>query len=249
MGQYRQWLHLREVDQKLHTQLAILEQDLAQLQEQAHLLLADDYATDNIIIQALARQLTPPATRQTAEKQYLSAPAPTLARNGAVGSSPSWESAAHPVGSPPLRGPQVIPVGRATTPGPASPQEEHPSETISPALFGWSQLPNFDSRPRVGGSLVDLNGTPSDPYPPHPVPPTPRMEDLLPEDITAFVDEHSHTIPSQIKLPRWFNNTLPAAKGPIDQQSVRTNRLVQRWLERWRKPDQEQQNTQKDQVR
>jgi len=76
MGQYQQWLHYREVDQHLQAQLELLERELAQLHEHAHLLeqsiqplydsvsaetsSADDQEllqTDNQIIHALADSL------------------------------------------------------------------------------------------------------------------------------------------------------------------------------------------------
>src|SRR5579885_2361011 len=52
MGQYRLWLHYREVDRQLHSELELLEEKLAALQEQASRLQATA-PTDNIIIQAL----------------------------------------------------------------------------------------------------------------------------------------------------------------------------------------------------
>jgi hypothetical protein len=70
-------------------------------------------------------------------------------------------------------------------------------------------------------------------------PSTPHPElDLLPKDIPSFVDEHTQTVP--LRTPPWWLRKIPAnsvAAGAFqelkDQQSERTNHLVQRWLERW----------------
>lgn len=121
-----------------------------------------------------------------------------------------------------------IPVSNGTT-------TEHP-ETVSSALFAWSNLPNFDTGKIQGAHLQ----SPATPMPPH------SEFDLLPSDMHMFFQAHSQTTP-QVKLPWWLrNNALvphqqssgPVEQrpiGPIDQQSMRTNQLVQRWLERWRK--------------
>lgn len=112
---------------------------------------------------------------------------------------------------------------------------EH-TETVSPALFAWSNLPNFDTGKIRGADFQ----SPATPMPPH------SEFDLLPPDMNTFFQTHSQTAP-QMKLPWWLrNNTLvphqqhtgpveQRTTGPIDQQSIRTNQLVQRWLERWRK--------------
>jgi hypothetical protein len=70
---------------------------------------------------------------------------------------------------------------------------------------------------------------------PPPVPHSPHYEPamLLPEDMDAFIDGHTETEP-RMELPAWLRNAaLHNANGPIDQESMRTNRLIQRWIERW----------------
>ena len=49
-----------------------------------------------------------------------------------------------------------------------------------------------------------------------------------------------------MQLPWWLRNAaLLNANGPIDQESMRTNRLIQRWIERWgRHPDAQELPTQ-----
>jgi hypothetical protein len=53
----------------------------------------------------------------------------------------------------------------------------------------------------------------------------------------AFFEEHAQTDP-QLELPWWLRNIAISSKDkqsnrPIDHHSNRTNRLVQRWIERW----------------
>ncbi|GAC1568149.1 MAG: hypothetical protein NVS3B14_16430 [Ktedonobacteraceae bacterium] len=61
--------------------------------------------------------------------------------------------------------------------------------------------------------------------------------ELLQEDMYAFLEEYSQTDP-QLELPWWLrkititHSDVESGK-PIDQESMRTNRLVQRWVERW----------------
>lgn len=193
MGQYRQWLHYREVEQDLHAQIQLLTSQMTQLQEQADLLKDATVTADNSILQALFHD-------QTLEVPLLSPPEP-------------------PVAEP-------------------SPQQgesdEHASEqaltTVSPALFAWGRLPNFDSQ--------EVPTYPAGADPSQHLPTTPRPDlDLLPQDMVAFFDEHAQTAP-QVKLPWWLRKTVTGTissdgKTPIDQQSIRTNRLVQRWFERW----------------
>ena len=102
------------------------------------------------------------------------------------------------------------------------------AETISAALLHWGELPDFSSRqpdpPRQHEILPPL-------FFDHP-----EIE-LLPEDMFAFFEEHTLTDP-QLELPWWLRKiTITSADDetgrPIDQESMRTNRLVQRWVERW----------------
>ena len=69
------------------------------------------------------------------------------------------------------------------------------------------------------------------------LPAIPRSDmSLLPEDMPAFFDQHTPTEP-QIELPHWFRSFTGNAStnGPVDLESLRNNRLVQRWFERWHK--------------
>jgi hypothetical protein len=103
-----------------------------------------------------------------------------------------------------------------------------PGDSISPALLSWGGLPNLrlqaieEPFPVVEQALPLTN---------HP------EIDLLPEDMMAFFDEHAQTDP-QLELPWWVRNITVSSNNeqgsrPVDQNSIRTNRLVQRWIERW----------------
>jgi hypothetical protein len=101
-------------------------------------------------------------------------------------------------------------------------------DTISPALLSWGGLPDF--------RLQEIE----EPFPvveqALPLPSHPAIE-LWPEDMMTFFDEHAQTDP-QLELPWWLRNITVSSKNepgsqPIDQNSIRTNRLVKRWIERW----------------
>ena len=215
MGQYQQWLHYREVDQHLQAQLEMLERELAQLHEHAHLLeqsiqplydsgsaetsSADDQEllqTDNQIIHALADSLNGRFSPLVSTREDTFTPIPTSL-------------------------PETLP--------------NQPSETISPALFGWSNLPNFGPQQVPletfkAGNASQYSNT-QQPLPS--LPPVPHSDmPLLPEDMGTFFDQHDQTEP-QLELPRWLRNAINHPEGPIDRESIRTNRLVQRWVERW----------------
>ena len=101
-------------------------------------------------------------------------------------------------------------------------------DTISPALRTWGGLPNFELYEIKEPFLVD-NQSPT-------LLNHPEIE-LLPEDMIAFFDEHEQTDP-QLDLPWWLRKITVSSKDqqagrPIDHNSIRTNRLVQRWIERW----------------
>jgi hypothetical protein len=107
-------------------------------------------------------------------------------------------------------------------------QSPEPGDTISTALSGWGELPNFRAQAfeEPIPAMEQVQSLTSHP----------EIE-LLPEDILAFFDEHSQTDP-QLELPWWLRSITVGPKDeqgsrPIDQNSIRTNRLVQRWIERW----------------
>jgi hypothetical protein len=103
------------------------------------------------------------------------------------------------------------------------------NEPVSPPVLDWGGLPNF-SQQEMQGTLY--NGTPPQPSV------TPRFELIpLPEAGTVDFHGHGYTEP-QFELPEWLYNLAVSSSAtdrttPIDQQTIRTNRLVQRWIERW----------------
>lgn len=107
-------------------------------------------------------------------------------------------------------------------------QASNGSETISAALLHWGELPDFGlQEPHPLEQYEILSSLSID-----------HAEiELLPEDMFAFFEEHSRTDP-QLELPWWLRK-ITITRGdndtskPIDQESIRTNRLVQRWVERW----------------
>ena len=118
--------------------------------------------------------------------------------------------------------------GTATTSSPSDMGQAKPEASISPALLNWGGLPNFgpheieDYTPGAENASSSVNH--------------PEIE-LLPEDMLAFFDEHAHTDP-RLELPWWLRKITVSSNNaegarPIDQETMRTNRLVQRWIERW----------------
>ena len=116
-------------------------------------------------------------------------------------------------------------------------------EIISQALFDHSRLPDLEQLHEKTTHETILPKRPANVY--TPLPPIPHAIDLVPEDINTFPDEYAPTEP-QIALPWWLQKAALSAtqSNSLDAQSVRTNRLVQRWLERWgRLEEQTQQAT------
>jgi hypothetical protein len=219
MGQYQQWLHYREVDHQLQARLKELTSKLEQLQaEQAGLMAPTASLASNVIIQAL--------TKQRRNDQFQQEGIDFVEVNDVV------EVPDTPFEFSPINGTLAEEYGFAQTThdvgGTAQEHNEAVSPFISTALFAWGNLPNFDS-----GELPipGLNMVP-------PIPSTPHPDiDLLPKDMNTLMNRYSEANP-QLKLPRLQQEaTVSAADehshSPVDQQSMRTDRLVQRWLARW----------------
>jgi hypothetical protein len=101
-------------------------------------------------------------------------------------------------------------------------------DSISPALLSWGGLPGFELQEIKEPLPVDNQAAPLVNHP--------EIE-LLPEDLITFFDGHEQTDP-RLELPWWLRNITISSKDeqagrPIDHNSIRTNRLVQRWIERW----------------
>lgn len=138
---------------------------------------------------------------------------------------------------------------RAESPVAEPAVEEHDTSSAegeTPALFPWNGLPDL----HLSTASASPQPTSSDSTVPSSRLPRPEIE-LLPEDMAAFLDEHTQTSP-QLQLPWWMRQPVPAstsASGNMqprntaaDQESMRNNRDIARWLERWgRQPHQSQQ--------
>ena len=198
MGQYRQWLHYRHIDQQLQTQKDQLTASIEHLQERVDLLNAPLLDDDNFIVQALSLHIK---ARPTASKEV------SLEQMNENGQQP---------------------------------------EIISQALFEHSRLPNLESphSQNVHDSLLPKR--PANAYAPLP-PVLHKAIDLIPEDTNISSDEHGQTEP-QVALPWWLRNAALSEthNNALDSQSIRTNHLVQRWLERWDR--QEEQKSQSGQT-
>jgi hypothetical protein len=99
-------------------------------------------------------------------------------------------------------------------------------QRISPSVLDWRGLPNFGHQemqePFYGETEPEL-------------PATSHSElVLLPENVMDVLNEYGQTEP-QLELPWWLHNIAISTDrtSPVDQQTIRTNRLVQRWIERW----------------
>jgi hypothetical protein len=219
MGQYQQWLHYQEVDRRLRAELETLETELAHLQDSMHehpqvIQLSSNgeipheqpaLQMHNLIIRLLASGLN----------QYAS--------TGQAGNTFSNNPLMHSVDKNGVHE-QVVPLNHDLT----STGEDRPfsnGETISAALMSRGRLPNFGPpESQEASSVIEQHGEAATPHP---------EIVLLPEDMQAFFDEHFQTDP-QHEIPWWLRNVAPGAPVSIDPESMRTDRLVQRWIERRR---------------
>lgn len=131
----------------------------------------------------------------------------------------------------------------AAAPAPAS-RARPPASSYPPYPLYSSYPPNVSSPFFTQNRLPDLENGLTDPEQSparRPLPPLPHSEaPLLPDDVAAFFDSHGSTEP-QLELPWWLHSLTRGNKRangndspiPLDPESVRTNRLVQRWFERW----------------
>ena len=231
MGQYQQWLHYQEVDRRLRAELEALETELTHLQDSMHdhPLTGESSSngevstgqtalqTKNIIIHALVSSLNAyTSTPGEALQQAANLP-PHLPPGNFNATNGSNEQEFAGSNSP------LISNGGAMQPT--------RGETISPALMNWSELPNFGPQELEGASPVMEQPA---------VPATPHPEIvLLPEDMSAFFDEHAQTQP-QLALPWWMRDKATSAPAhgragslaSIDLELMRMNQMVRRWMER-----------------
>lgn len=158
MGQYRQWLHYRDVDRHLQAQREKVIQEITHLQQQVQRSEAIHPDASNGILHALIQHL-------------------------ALQSMSVANVAAEPV-----------------------PHNSISSEVVQSEEVGHRQ-----------------------------------------EEVVAFLDvnelDAKEQTDPQLSIPRWLDRTT-SQSGSLDPQSVQTNLLVQRWLERWGKQQPEQAQSQ-----
>ncbi len=205
MGQYQQWMHYREVDRMLRERLEQIEDELASLLQSSPELAQLTCLSNNPIILALAAHL-----HDGSSHNLVTETVPPSSQDKALTTS---QQAAAP----------------AIAEIPADEEQITTARAISPALRSWSEFPDSDD---IAASALSVS------FPDQVSSATPQDNfNLLPDDMNVLFEQHSLTDP-QIELPWWLQNIATTAgmnqpNGLIDPQSVRTNRLVQRWLERW----------------
>jgi hypothetical protein len=219
MGQYQQWLHHREVDEQLGKRLDQLQTELALLQAQAHTLTeTTSSSSDNMIIQALLSA----HNAEVANNQFSAQTA--LPQQLFIDESREETATPHNILKP------------------QAAEEEVTTAPVSPALLAWSRLPNLDAQKmQLPAASTHRSGALS------------GEKGLLPQDMTTFFHQHTRPVPRP-NIPAWLENVISAPiapdqlpNNPVDQQTLRTNRLVERWLERWRKTSSGSQEQREDQ--
>ena len=222
MGQYRQWLHYRDIDHRLQTQREQLAHELAQLHTRLQQAGMSQPDVDNSIFQALLHSAQPHNAPSESEVSFNEdIPSPAIPAYPLPPASSVPPHAIHAIQLASLSpSQQVAPM----QPNESGPRTVHPGTPLPPS---YAPLPPLPPLP--------LSSSPT-PY---------HQNNLLPEDMNSFLDAHSQTDP-QLTIPWWLRRAASTSPdGSLDPQSVQTNRLVQRWLERWGKqPPHEEQGAQ-----
>lgn len=217
MGQYQHWLLCQEIDRRLRAELEALEIELTELQRNnAHLLEQQFPPANNMILRVLSAGLNEPVSSINGSSEYTE-----YSNISSALLTPADEQEFRSESQQ-----AVLQFGNADL-------EAQEAETISPALLAWSRLPNFGPQ-NIPETILNTDSPGRQDI-------QPEME-LLPDDMMAFLDEHSQTEP-QLELPWWLRNMINSSDqagnvsstNPIDQESIRTNWLVERWQERWRR--------------
>jgi hypothetical protein len=113
--------------------------------------------------------------------------------------------------------------GRQTIVGPDMTEREL-KQGLSPSVLDWRSLPNFGPQEKQASLYSETEPE---------LPATSRSElVLLPENVMDILDEYGQFEP---QLPWWIHNIAISTDrtSPVDQQTIRTNRLIERWIERW----------------
>jgi hypothetical protein len=201
MGQYSQWLHHYKIDQQLQAQRSRLEQNLRNLQEQAHNLEVHIPHAPNSIIQALQQHM------HTGLRLTALSPEASFTHHLPV-PEPSTSAAIPAVYPRPLRTsfPDIIEPSRYTDPKIPMRNTALKAAQLTPATtISSSTALHLASNMQV-----------------------------IPAQDTSSQETLKYTGHS-----RPANRTLP-----VDPQDELTDQMVQRWLERWGKHQQNEQNIQ-----
>ncbi|HET8912917.1 MAG TPA: hypothetical protein VFN23_15700 [Ktedonobacteraceae bacterium] len=238
MGQYQDWLQYQALDRKLRAQLLALETIQAQVQEKLEELRKQLPQAENPLLLALAHYLVQQKrARELAASQGTNpTQSPIPSQNQQI--SPSYE-------------------GARPTPINGLSASDTAHEPLSNAFSNWGSFPGFDPRnipttpanqPQAPDANRQGSGTSHSVIPPLfslPTGQTPFSE-KLPKNVTPRLPisdlnngsgSDSDSL-ADLEIPDWLQHiSVSTDQGymPIDPESIRTNRLVQRWLTRWGK--------------
>lgn len=200
MGQYRQWLHYRELDHQLHARLTRIEQQTTELEAEIRYLAdySDTNTNDNVIIRALIGMYTAPPQEQVLQETApielapIGVPMEDEQHNGSATEMPSWAAS---------------------------------------TLFAQSYLTSFDAFDSATAKALS-------PY---------AETGLLPEDLAVFFAGLAPNGTNGQSYDATDALTSSHSATPIDKQSQRNDRLIQRWFERWGQSSEDQESQQEGQ--
>ncbi|HLH60274.1 MAG TPA: hypothetical protein VKV20_01215 [Ktedonobacteraceae bacterium] len=222
MGQYQQWLHYQEIDRQLRAELARLEAELAHLQES----IGDNApGLESAINGEMPRQFPAISTHNTVIRLL------ELGTKGPPSTFPEQAGAArngsaHDILTP-ARGPadehgRVDGVGSGEDASGKGRQTQN-GEILATPVISQGRLPQFGPAEAVEGTHVRERQARAT---------TPDTEIvLLPQDMQVFFDQHAQTDPQQ-EVPWWLRKKAANTVAFDDSESLRTDELVRRWIER-----------------
>ncbi len=206
MGQYRLWLHHREVDHLLQTQLLALEKDLAHLDERIAYLQSNQATRDNTIFRALRY------VQQRSIKEQLDYTDSRIKGTEGTSEVPSTGSSALPDLSARLASSIPSPSYQSTSSNPLASQPSRSENLSTP-----SSTSSLSKSAQSSNTSVTLSRSPS------------PLSDYQPDgSLPPLIPLSS----KETDVSQQDQQVAPSTTQPVDQQSLRTNQLVQRWFER-----------------
>lgn len=216
MGQYQEWLHYQELDRQLRGQLQSLETKLIELQNQVYALQKKPHAKNPLVL-----ALTQYFMHQNTSAETPAASSFDLPSTAFLESAPTFSV-------PPT--PTVPPISSQTADWLATGFTPKPTEN-------QAQLSNEPPAEEPQQVIPPLFSLPVDPA--HTQAPTPEQQaQMLSEAFGINGSNAASNSSASLEIPDWLQHISVATNQgymPIDPESVRTNRLVQRWLTRWGK--------------